>query len=347
MKLAELNEFSSLQQFIQSIPRSPMQTHSFFHSDAEILQLSEHSFLALSLDIVSDEQAWGLISDPRLLGQHALETALSDLAAVGVSPKGFLQGIIIGRNHDIEFIKNVLAGINDAAQKHSLFLFGGDTASGQSFGIHLTVLGHSKTKPISRSGIKIGDKIYSTGKPGKGNALVAERWFNKSKPIPNENDFLAEARLKESQVIKKFASCMVDSSDGFLNSLDLLVRVNRVGVECTLPLASLLHPLAKAATLKYKLTPWSLLAGEFGDYELVFSVPVQHHLEFENQYTHEFKNLVFVGDATANTELKLKTTSGNMVSYDASIARNLYRNRADDQTTYLNAFLKLGKDLGF
>ncbi len=347
MKLADLNEFSSLQNLIQSVPRSPKQTHSFFQSDAEILQLSENSFLALSLDIVGDEQAWGLISNPRLLGQHALETALSDLAAVGVLPKGFLQGIIISRNHDNEFIQNVLEGVNDVAQKHGIYLFGGDTASGQSFSIHLTVVGHSTTKPISRAGMNVGDKIYSTGKPGKGNALVAERWFNKSKPLANESDFLAQARLKESNVIKRFASCMIDSSDGFLNSLDLLVRVNGIGIECTQPLSGLLHPLATVAVTKFHTTPWSLLAGEFGDYELVFSVPAQRQLEFENQYTQEFQNLIFIGEATATAELKLKNNLGKMISYDASVSRNLYRHRADDQTAYLDAFLKLGTDLGF
>jgi len=299
------------------------------------------------LDIVGDEQAWGLISNPRLLGQHALETALSDLAAVGVFPKGFLQGMIISRNHDNEFIQSVLAGINDVAQKHGLFLFGGDTASGQSFSIHLTVVGHSRTKPISRAGMNVGDKIYTTGKPGKGNALVAERWLNKSIPLANESDFLAQARLKESQIIKRFASCMIDSSDGFLNSLDILVRVNEMGIECTQPLSGLLHNLAAAAVAKYQITPWSLLAGEFGDYELVFSIPAQHQLEFENQYQQEFKNLVFIGEAISTAELKLKNNLGTMISYDASVARNLYLYREDDQRAYLNAFLKLGSDLGF
>tara|TARA_B110001454_G_scaffold183141_1_gene178144 strand:+ start:79514 stop:80557 length:1044 start_codon:yes stop_codon:yes gene_type:complete len=347
MKLTQLDEFSSLQKLIQSLPRSPKQTHAFFHSDAEILQLSETSFLAFSLDIVGDEQSWNLISNARQLGQHALETALSDLAAVGVWPKGFLQGLIIGRNQDNEFIQNVLAGVNDVAQKHGLFLFGGDTASGQSFSIHLTVLGHSTAKPLSRIGMNAGDKIYSTGKPGKGNALVAERWFNKSKSLANEKDYLAEARLKESQIINRFANCMIDSSDGFLNSLDLLVRVNGKGIECSLPLENLLHPLASDAKSKYQITPWSLLAGEFGDYELIFCVPAQLSLDFENQYTKEFQNLVFIGDVTATSELRLKNNKGKMISYDASIARNLYRHRADDQVGYLNTFLKLGKDLGF
>ena len=347
MKLTQLNEFSSLHQHLQLFKRSPLQSESLFQSDAEILHMSENSYLAFSLDVVGDEQAWGLISDPRQLGRHALETALSDLAAVGVWPKGFLQGLIIGRNHDQAFIEAVLLGVNDIADKYGLFLFGGDTASGQSFSLHLTVLGHSTTKPITRLGMNVGDRIYSTANPGKGNSLVAERWFNRNQVLSNESDFLANARLKEAEIIKSYATSMIDSSDGFLNSLDLLVRVNTKGISCPQSLDTLLHPLAKQVRSKYSISPWTLLAGEFGDYELIFSIPRDKSVAFENEYRKQFNDLVFVGDVIVTPEVQLKNLSGTSIAYDASIARNLYRDRSMDQQAYMNAFVKLGKDLGF
>lgn len=347
MKLNQLTEFTSLHQHLQLFKRSPLQSETLFQSDAEILQMSANSYLAFSLDIVGDEQAWGLITDPRNLGRHALETALSDLAAVGVYPKGFLQGVIIGRSHDHAFVENVLLGINDTAQKYGLFLFGGDTASGQGFSLHLTVLGHSDTKPITRLGMNIGDKIYSTAKPGKGNSLVAERWLNKAQVLSNEADFLAHARVKEAQTIKSYATSMIDSSDGFLNSLDLLVRVNGKGISCPQSLDTLLHPLAEQARSKYSLSSWTLLAGEFGDYELIFSIPSALSDTFEAEYRKQFNDLVLIGEVTAQPGVHLKNSSGASIIYDASIARNLYRDRSNDQQAYMKAFLNLGKDLGF
>lgn len=347
MKLNQLGEFSSLNQHLQQFRRSPLQSESLFQSDAEVIQISPNNYLAFSLDIIGDEQAWGLITNPRNLGRHALETALSDLAAVGVWPKGFLQGLIIGQNHDQAFIENVLHGVNDVAEKYGLYLFGGDTASGQGFSLHLTVLGHSKTKPITRFGMNVGDKIYSTAKPGKGNSLVAERWLNKGQQLSNEVEFLALARLKEAELIKAYATSMIDSSDGFLNSLDLLVRVNNKGIFCEYPLDTLLHPLAQQTRSKYSLSAWTLLAGECGDYELIFSVPSDNSLAFENEYRKQFHDLVFIGEVTALPELCLRTTSDTYVAYDASIARNLYRDHSADQPAYMDAFLKLGKDLGF
>lgn len=346
MKLDQLNEFSGLHSFIQRGTRSPLQTHSFFHSDAEILKLSETSYLALSLDIVGDEQSWGLISDPRDLGRHALETALSDLAAVAVEPKGFLQGLVIGRNHDDEFIPNILLGVNDVAQKHGLFLFGGDTASGPNFSLHLTVLGHSTTQPLSRLGMKPGDRIYSTGKPGKGNSLVAQRWMSSGNLLTNESDYLAVARLKESQIIKKYATAAIDSSDGFLNSLDILVRVNEIGIAVSPSLETLLHPLATEAQKKFQLSAWSLLAGEFGDYDLIFSIPENSTTDFEKHYNSEFSNLTTIGTAIPTNELQLKNTSGKTIAYNAATARNLYQTRTNSKT-YLTEFLNLGKTLGF
>ncbi|MBL7543442.1 MAG: hypothetical protein JNL11_06475 [Bdellovibrionaceae bacterium] len=347
MNLPSLNEFADLQSHIKNFSRSPKQTHNFFHSDAEVLQLANDSFLAISLDIVGDEQAWGLIQDPKNLGRHALETALSDLAAVGVSPAGFLQGLVIGQNHDSKFIEGILNGLNNTAQKHRLFLYGGDTASGQVFSLHLNVVGHSRTKPLSRLGMGTTDKIYTTQKPGKGNALVAHRVMDKNHKL-DETPYLAQARIPESQIIKNYATCMIDSSDGFLNSLDLLVRVNNIGISCTSSLDAMLNPLALAAAQAYNISPWALLAGEFGDYELIFSVPESKSAEFEKKYEEKFSNLVEIGIAIEPPELQLTNSHNKVISYDASIARNLYRELSETKPEhYLTRFLELGKNLGF
>lgn len=347
MKLSQLNEYSGLARFVKNFQRSPKQTHPFFHSDAEILELSKNNYLAISLDIVGDEQAWSLIQDPKNMGYHSLESALSDLAAVGVVPAGFIQGLIIGRNQDPQFVESILKGINESCTQHGIFLYGGDTASGLHFSVHLTVMGHSTTKPITRHGLGVGDKIYSTGFAGKGNALVAERWFKQQTKMENEKDFLACARIKESQVIKKYATTMIDSSDGFLNSIDLLCRVNELGIQCLNPLNTYLHPLAQKAAAQFKLSPWTLLAGEFGDYELIFSVPEKTSLDFEKEYSAQFSNLNFIGEAILTKELRLLNSKNSFVHYEASTARNLYRDHSKTQKDYVEAFLALGQSLGF
>jgi thiamine-monophosphate kinase len=347
MSLNKLNEFSNLNQFINLFKRSPMQTHLFFHSDAEVIKISDENYLALSLDIVGDEQAWGLVTDAENLGRHALETALSDLAAVGVIPKGFLQGLIIDRHQEPVFVEKILAGINDVCKKHDLFLYGGDTASGQSFSLHLTVLGHSNTKPISRLGMNAGDIVYSTSLAGKGNALVAERWLSPDKIVADEAAYLAKARVHESQIVKKYATAMIDSSDGFLNSLDLLMRVNDKGISCTKSLDSLLHPLASDGCKKYGLSPWTLLAGEFGDYELIFSIPSTKAKAFETEYNQNFSGLTLIGEVIPTAEIQLQNKNKKTIAYDATLARNMYRQHSHNQKAYMKSFLELGQSLGF
>lgn len=347
MKLDSLSEYSQLDRFVKSFPRSPQQSNKLFHSDAEIIQLSQTSFLAISLDIVGDEQSWGLISDFKNLGEHALESALSDLAAVGVTPAGFLQCLIIGKAQSSDQIEAVLSGLNESCQRHGLYLYGGDTASGENLSLHLTVLGHSRTKPISRVGLNKDDFIYTTQKAGRGNALVAQRWLDRTSPVQNERDYLAQARVPESEVIRKYACCMIDSSDGFLNSLDLLVRANSFGIECDLPLDQILHPLALSIQSKHGLSAWSILAGEFGDYELVFAVPKTVATEFEAEYNSSFSGLTRIGKSCLQPEVKLLDKNSNLVAYDASIARNLYRNGSSDQKKYIESFLALGTRLGF
>ncbi len=346
MQLDFLGEFTELNQFLKSFSRSPMQTNSLYQSDAEIVQLSQDNYLAISLDIVGDEQSWGLITNFKNMGKHALESALSDLAAVGVDPKGFIQCLIIGKNQTNDHVESLLAGINEASIKNNLFLFGGDTASGELFSLHLTVLGHSQKKPISRFGMAKGDCLYTTCKAGRGNSLVARRLLGRNDSF-GEADYLAKARLQESHLIRNYASCMIDSSDGFLNSLDLLVRVNNIGISCESSLDSLLHPLAREAQKEFSLSPWAFLAGEFGDYELIFSVPFEKAASFENDYNQEFNGLLKIGTATEIPELKILNSKNNCVAYDASVARNLYKSKAQDQSGYIQDFLALGKQLGF
>ncbi len=346
MKLESLSEFTELNHFLKSFSRSPFQTNSLYQSDAEILQLSADNYLAISLDIVGDEQSWRLITDFENIGKHALESALSDLAATGVIPKGFLQCLIIGNNQSNDQVESLLAGLNESAKNNNLYLFGGDTASGELFSLHLTVLGHSQRKPISRQGMSKGDCIYTTNKAGRGNALVAQRWLGRTESI-REIEYLAKARLHESQVIKNYATCMIDSSDGFLNSLDLLVRVNNIGISCELSLNSLLDPLASEALQDFSLFPWAFLAGEFGDYELIFSVPSEISALFEKDYNQEFTGLLKIGIATETPELRLVNSKNRSVAYDASTARNLFKIKSRDQTGYIQDFLELGKQLGF
>lgn len=276
--LNEITENYIINSLTRKFCRSPLQQNLIHESDAEILIFSENTgaSLAVTIDTISEEISSGLYDDPYLIGWMLVMANFSDIAAAGAQPVGILISEVLPGHLDKSFIEKVQCGINDAVNKCRSFVLGGDTNSGEQLILTGCAIGKSvDNKYLKRIGCKPGDIIYSTGKAGRGNAFAI------SKFIINQSDFnyYPAARLNESSVIKLFSDCCIDTSDGFLSSLDQLMRLNDCGLIID-EWISIVDEEAIEVARTANIPEWLLLAGQHGDFELLFTISPEKEKEF-------------------------------------------------------------------
>lgn len=210
-----------------------------------------------------------------IVGHRCLTRGLSDIAAMGGEPIAAFVSLAVPDDLEQRWVDGFLRGFTALARKYGVQLAGGDTAQSPA-GIlaDVMVLGSvPRGKAVLRSGAKIGDDIYVTGRLGMGVAAL-NRLFAGESPSQVLRDrvarkhFRPEPRIGIARLLrsKSIATAMIDVSDGL--STDLAHLCERSSVSAWI--AEEAMPVAKGATLKD-----ALHGGD--EYELIFTARPQKH----------------------------------------------------------------------
>ena len=115
-----------------------------------------------------------------------------------------------------------------------------------------------------------GDLIYLSGEIGAGNLEAALRLYGGRNPQisePIKTQF--PVRMRESALMRKFAACCMDTSDGVCAALNALADLNACGYAVAdLPYLASGLEFCRRASLPGAL----LFLGECGEYELLFTI---------------------------------------------------------------------------
>jgi len=324
--------------------RSPQQKNLLHESDSEIINLFENSgeYLAVTIDSIAEEIEAQLYDDPYLIGWMTVMVNLSDLAAVGAETVGLIISEILPENSSNYFIEKLQTGINDAVEKCKTFILGGDTNSGQGLILTGCALGKCpKNKILKRIGCKAGDILYSTGKLGRGNAYAISKLFG------NRNSdfyYLPSARLKEALIIREFASICMDTSDGTISTLDQLMRLNNLGFYINENLENILEGESLKVTKSMGISPWLLLAGEHGEFELLFTIPSKVEIEFLKAADSDSWNPIRLGFVIEEPKIKLELNK-KVTCINSQRIRNLPFLTRGNIELYLKKLLEYDNEL--
>jgi len=159
----------------------------------------------------------------RQVGYCALARAISDIAAMGGDPRGYLVSIATSDSTDNVWIRGFYAGQSELGVP----LLGGDTAHAMTFSCDIVVVGSvPRGQALRRSGAKPGDLVYVSGTLGgsaKGmNEPGTKAWKRHVHPVP---------RLKLGRFLRGKASACMDLSDGLSTDLHRLCVESRVAAE--------------------------------------------------------------------------------------------------------------------
>ena len=362
-KLKEIIENKIINDLTKSFSRSLLQLNKVHETDAEIIKLENSTYdLAVTIDTISEEIKTGLYSDPYQIGWMSVIVNMSDLAAVGASPLGIVISQILPKEISEEYLNKIQKGINDACAKCGAFVLGGDTNFGNELIISGCAIGTvEKGKYLERVGCKADDKIYITGKVGLGNAYAAQKLLLNNSELSfrtslrernlnednGENDnirFFPEAKLEWGNILQKYSSSCMDTSDGIISSLDQLMRLNNVGFKFRNDWIESIDDESKRLFIDFKLPPWLLLAGEHGEFELVFSIPAERKIDFLKEA--HLSNLKPICLATATEDENIKINLYDMEQIlDTEKIRNLAFEKDFTPSKYLQKLMEVDRKM--
>ncbi|MGH6777044.1 MAG: thiamine-phosphate kinase [Bradyrhizobium sp.] len=249
--------------------------------DAAILKASAEDVVVKTDAIV--EGVHFLPDDPPdTVARKALRINLSDLAAKGAAPAGFVLTLAL-RSVDDAWLGPFARAVGEDASAFGCPLLGGDTVSTPGpVMISIAALGRVPAgKMVHRSGAKPGDRVMVTGTIGdaslglnilKGGAVAAalagetaaREMLIARYRVPQPRNALALA-------IREFASAAMDLSDGLAGDFAKLCAASGVSASIAVPSIPLSAPAAALVARNVAAIGTLISAGD--DYEIVCTVP--------------------------------------------------------------------------
>ena len=229
-------------------------------------------YLVVTTDVVNQKTHLPTGASPSQIGWYATAVNLSDIAAAGARPLGFVAALSMPADTDVEFLRGLGQGMDECTREFGIAVLGGDTKEAPTLSIAGTAFGRvRKDRILLRTGAKPGDAIVVTGDLGR--AGHAAKTLEQATALRTDalNQLLRPyPRIAEGQLLSESGvatSCM-DLSDGLGVSLTQLAAMTRLSYQIefeALPLFKGLASLPPAVTKEI-----ALYYG--GDYELLATV---------------------------------------------------------------------------
>jgi thiamine-monophosphate kinase len=216
------------------------------------------------------------------VAKKVLRMNLSDLAAKGATPLGFLLALALPQGIAEAWLAAFARGLGEDAEHYGCPLLGGDTdhtpgpisVSVSAFG----TVPHGQM--LRRAGAKVGDRVVVTGTIGdaalgltlRRDPAAAQRWqlTRDQQQHLAQRYLLPQPRNAIAEMLRTHASAAMDVSDGLAGDLAKLCRASGVSAEidCTrVPLSD-----AARATLAQEPSVIETIVTGGDDYEVLATV---------------------------------------------------------------------------
>lgn len=225
--------------------------------------------LLLKTDCVIEGIHFAANTNAAAVGRKAMMRPLSDFAAMSGIPQFALITVIAPAAQTVAWTRKIYRGLEKAACRFGVSIVGGETsATSGPATISVSISGFvEKGRWVSRTGGRIGDELFVTGRLG-GSASGKHLRF-----IP---------RIEESRWLTENFSihAMMDLSDGLGADLPRLARASNVGFEVN----ENALPLSRGCTIAQAIND-----GE--DYELVFAIGPRARGKLQASWKRKFPRL--------------------------------------------------------
>ena len=287
------------------------------HNDAAVLPVMAGERLVATVDTMIQGRHF-LDCPPDLVARKLLRVNLSDLAAMGAVPFGYLLASAWPLDIAESWIATFCEGLAADQEAFGVALYGGDTTGTVGpMTLSLTAFGTvAGAAVLDRGSLRPGDDLYVSGPVGEaylglcalrgeleGLAAATRAALVRRYRLPEPRLALGQALLREG-----LARSALDVSDGLAADLGHLLEASGVGAEIDLAAV----PITSAAREALQLLgapPQRLLAGG-DDYELLFGAAASERQAVTALALRLGLDIARVGEARAEPGLVLRDASG-------------------------------------
>jgi thiamine-monophosphate kinase len=266
-----VNEFELIRRYFG---RPPKRAVLGVGDDGALLRPDAGLDLAVTTDMLLEGRHFLPGAEPRALGHKALAVNLSDLAAMGATPRWATLSLALPAAEP-DWLAAFSAGFYALAERYGVDLIGGDTTRGEARAICVTAIGEVPPGlALERSGARPEDDLWVSGELG-GAALGL---VHPEIPEAARRLHQPEPRVELGERLRRLAHCAIDISDGLAGDLGHIAERSAVSAIVEYPLVP--RPKAFKSLGKPELERDCVLSGG-DDYELLFTAPRAHRGELE------------------------------------------------------------------
>ena len=318
MIISELSERDLVARIQQRLPRPPSWMLVGIGDDAAVVEPERNRLDVLTVDaLVEDVHFDRRFTPPDAIGHRALAVNLSDLAAMGATPRLALLSMALPSSLELPDFDAIITGFGALASRHSLHLAGGNlTRSPGPLMLDVTVVGTAKRRQVlTRGGARPGDEVYVSGTIG---AAATGLRFLKSANTENTDARGGHGDHQRQDCVRRFlypdprvklglllgrnraATACVDLSDGLADGVRRIAEASGVGIE--LDEAGVpLHPSAGMPLDE------AIAAGD--DYELLFTARPRARGRLRAAHRHSDVPFTRIGVCTERRDLVIRGAS--------------------------------------
>lgn len=275
--------------------------------DCALVQLTPNERLAITTDTLVVGTHFLPNIAPADLAHKAVAVNLSDLAAMGATPRWISLALTLPEVNPT-WLEAFSERLFEVLERYHVRLIGGDTTRGV---LSITITAHGtlpKEEGLFRHQAKAGDWIFVSNTLGD-SAAGLELLLAKQPEIENAaHQFLLHRHLCPTpqvalgQFLRKYSCCAIDLSDGLLADLGHILKASRVGAELHLEKLPLSVELLNVYGLG-QAQQFALTGGE--NYELCFTVPQHLRVEFEQAVKKQGFFVSCIGKITQAQDISL------------------------------------------
>jgi thiamine-monophosphate kinase len=311
VKVSDLTERALVARIQQRLPPAPSSVVVGIGDDAAVVEPERNRLEVLTVDAIIDGVHFDRrFTPPDAIGHRALAVNLSDLAAMGASPRLALLSFALPADLPCDDFDGIVGGVAALAAAHNVTVAGGNlTRTPGPLTIDITAIGTVKRRGIlTRAGARAGDFVYVSGSLGAAAAGLQMLTRPDAAPAAScvERYLRPSPRVRTGLLLgrNRAASSCVDLSDGLGDGVARLAESSGVGI--TIDAATV--PLDPDAQRWFELQGQDPVAAAIAggdDYELLFTVRPRSRGRLKAALLHGGVPLTRIGVCTADAALAL------------------------------------------
>lgn len=320
MELREIGEFGFIRRISRGCVVRPEGVERTIGDDAAAFVVPSDGLTLVTTDLLVERVHFlRNATTPFNLGYKAMAVNLSDIAAMGGTPREAFVSAAIPGSCPVEYLDALYDGMKSLAARHGVNILGGDTTGSQAdLILNVTVVGYvQRNEILYRSGAQPGDVVCVTGAVGDSRAglqLVREGVPPSGAALQALFDahILPRPHLAEGRFLATSgaATAALDVSDGLSSDLMHIIEESRVGIRVLadrIPISAELRDFCARGSRDP--ARYALSGGE--DYVLAVTIRPERFDVVAHEFSGCFgRPLYRIGDVTDSGQLELVTPDG-------------------------------------